>query len=226
LPWTPWEGTTVRKTLFYNGKNKPPVAPSGLVPFELTELTLGQKIRWQASYDADQDPLTYTVQMDTAPLFTHPVSYKTNKTHYQINESLSDHFPDDTRVYWRVRASDNWGGISKWSTFGTFYINFDNTPPYWGNEAFLFQPDLWVTHKEQVLRWPKALDDDFSDRDSIRYLIRFQEVRDTLFFSYHTFQSYLNIPVEDLSENKTYRYTITARDRQEQQSKEHADQMA
>ncbi len=206
------EGSPEQTIVYNTGKNRAPVSPAGLTPFEISELMPGERLSWESVYDADNDPVSYQVQIDTTPVFSNPLSLTTSRANYVLSKALEEYFNDDTHLYWRVRAMDMWGGISSWSTFGSFYINFMNTPPYWISDINRIQDPLMVTHHEYMLSWPKAADDDYTDQDSLTYHIWYRSNDDPTRHHYRERKPQQIIPVDDLQENVSYDYIIKAED--------------
>jgi len=206
------EGIPSQTFVYNTGKNKAPVSPKGLKPFDITELSPGDRLRWDNVYDADGDRVFYSVQMDTTPIFTQPFEFTTLTPFYLINDSLKNYFSDDNRIFWRVRAQDLWGGFSSWSTFGSFYINFENTAPYWTSPFLPEETHHIVTHESFILQWPDAEDDDYSDKDSMTYHIWYRSKEDPERYHFKEKSARHTVPVETLKENGTYHYFIKAED--------------
>ncbi len=207
------EGQPSQVTVFYNGTNNPPTSPLGLDPYNPVEKTPGDLLIWKESTDADKDPIHYTLHLDTTPMFANPVSITCEINRYLIRQSLQTYFEDDTKIYWRVRASDNWGGHSLWSTFGQFHLNFLNNPPYWTQDIHLTHEPFTVRSHDELIHWFSAVDDDFSDQGKLIYHIEIKSaVNPDKMFHYETRDTFYTIPAEDLQENERYTYTITVED--------------
>jgi len=207
------EGQPSQETVFFNGTNNSPTSPIGLDPYDAIELQPGDILRWKESTDADRDPLFYTIHMDTTPLFSNPVKITSDINRYIIHHGLQNHFKDDTKIFWRVRASDHWGGQSLWSAFGQFYINFLNTPPYWVKETSFKHEPFTIRGSDEKILWNTAIDDDFSDQGKLIYHLKIKHSSNqNLVFHYETPDTFFIIPVDDLQENESYTYTINVED--------------
>lgn len=207
------EGEPSQETVYYNGINNPPTSPIGLEPYNLEERQPGDYLRWKESTDADRDPLYYTIQLDTTPLFSNPVSITSENNRYIIHPGLHDQYDDDTKIFWRVRASDHWGGHSLWSVFGQFYLNFINTEPYWTQDTpFLHEP-FTVRYLNEKILWNSAIDDDFSDQEKLIYHLTIRHsLNPDKVFRYETPDTFFVIPVDDFKENESYSYSIMVED--------------
>lgn len=206
------EGTPSQAFVYHTGDNRAPVSPTGLKPFKVTELSPGDKLRWDKAYDADGDPVFYSVQLDTTPVFSQAFELTIPTPYYSLHDSLKSYFSDDIRIFWRVRAMDSWGGFSSWSTFGSFYINFKNTAPYWTSLNLPEETHHLVTHDSYHLQWPVANEDDFSDKDSIIYHIWYRSEEDPKRYHYQEKTAFHIIPADSLKENRSYTYFIKAED--------------
>ncbi|MDD3807000.1 MAG: T9SS type A sorting domain-containing protein [Candidatus Marinimicrobia bacterium] len=205
------EGTKEQTFIYFTGKNISPSVPIGLKPFNVTELSLGDTLQWNPSYDSDGDSVLYTIQLDSTPVFLKPLSFITHSPFFVLSDPLKESFQDDDLLYWHVQAHDLWGGISSWSTFGSFYFNIKNTPPYWPIDIHWKDKTLYITQEDAFLQWPHACDDDYSDKNFLIYHIIYASKKDTFF--YKTDTNTHKIPVQELKENETYTFKILVEDK-------------
>jgi formylglycine-generating enzyme required for sulfatase activity len=102
-------GFRITRTVPYEGKNRPPLAPYNPNPADesmiigVTSVTLS----WD-SYDPDGDTMTYDVYFDTNVNPTTKVS--SNQTE---NTLIRSNLSYETTYYWKVVAKDNHGGVTE-----------------------------------------------------------------------------------------------------------------
>ena len=112
----------------FNTSNLPPTNPVLLFPnHKATDVVLSPTLRWQASTDPDDDPITYNVLMDQKPNPTTIVSNGQSGTTYTVSSSLTE----NTTYYWKVIAIDEQGNetTSEVRQFATFLNNQPPTSP-------------------------------------------------------------------------------------------------
>ena len=106
--------------------NTRPTTPGPINPANSSITTnLTPTFRWYNSTDADADPITYNVVVDTSSTFNNPVINVTNinptfnstNTSYDAQTELSI----DTLYYWKVAANDS-TGYGTWSSTYNFTV--------------------------------------------------------------------------------------------------------
>ena len=112
--------------------NDPPTVPAPVSPTGGAVIAMATPMLvWSNSTDADGDMLSYDVEVyydgtDGAAAQTQTVSEGAGG---QTSWTVAANIPENTRVYWRVRASDGNGGFSPWSEFAEFLVDSANDPP-------------------------------------------------------------------------------------------------
>jgi hypothetical protein len=89
------------------------VSPSNGAVFNTSSVTL----IWNRSQDSLSGVGQYEIQLSNNSSFTNPTTYSTSDTTYSISNL------NDTTYYWRVRAKDNAGNYSGWSSGRAFLID-------------------------------------------------------------------------------------------------------
>ncbi|MEW6487379.1 MAG: chitobiase/beta-hexosaminidase C-terminal domain-containing protein [Thermodesulfobacteriota bacterium] len=123
-----------------NLANHAPTVPLLAAPgagSEVSETALALVVANAADPDADPDgdPLTYTFELDTVPTFDSPekqamagilegTGWEPGQTSWEVPGALRD----DTRYYWRAKASDE-AAESPWTAVATFFVSTANDPP-------------------------------------------------------------------------------------------------
>jgi len=106
--------------------NSRPTTPGLINPANSSTTTnLTPAFRWYNSTDADADPITYNIVVDTNAAFNNPVINVTNinptansiNTSYDAQTELSI----DTLYYWKVAANDS-TGYGTWSSTSNFTV--------------------------------------------------------------------------------------------------------
>jgi hypothetical protein len=136
-----------------------PSIPDIVSPQDASEVTgLQPTLVIVNSIDPDSDPVTYTFEVYADEAMTglvagqSDVSEGTETTSWTVSQGLND----NTRYYWRVRASDGIG-FSAWA-YGRFFVNTANDPPGAfntsspadGSEVDTLTPVLEVTNSIDV----------------------------------------------------------------------------
>lgn len=96
----------------------PPSVPSLLSPRSNSKnISLTPSLDWSDSTPfAGTTLLKYELQLSTDSTFTSPVNFETTSSNYTLSTSLNQ----NTKYYWRVRACNNLGQCSAWSTARNF----------------------------------------------------------------------------------------------------------
>jgi hypothetical protein len=95
-----------------------PTVPNLISPSDGAALnTSSVTLIWNRSQDNVSGMVQYEIQLADNPSFTNPTTYLTFDTTYSISNL------NDTTYYWRVRAKDNAGNYSGWSSGRAFLID-------------------------------------------------------------------------------------------------------
>ena len=118
-------GFRICRTVPYEGKNRPPLAPYNPIPSDeavvwATAITLG----WD-SYDPDDDTMTYDVYFDTN------ASPKTKVSSNQVENTFNrSNLSYGTTYYWKVVAKDSKGAATEGSVWRFTTQSAPKTPSY------------------------------------------------------------------------------------------------
>lgn len=176
-PWSFWLNL---------GNDAPEMVSSGFTPANSTTISsLQPLISWNASSDPDfsdtKDRLSYITQLSMDTTFT--TLMKTDTTKHGVNSSKMDSLSDESLYYWRVKALDDEGEESGWSSVQAFITNQRLDPP---NPFELLSPEngvdtLTVTPK---FRWSATSDPDLYDQVSYSFRIAEDSLFMTLLYEF------------------------------------------
>ncbi|RJP79696.1 MAG: hypothetical protein C4524_04790 [Candidatus Zixiibacteriota bacterium] len=185
-------------------------------PLAGDELKPEGSLAWKPSTDPDpEDTVRYRLQVSDRD-FAKPALeavIETAGSPLSALEGLAA-LADDREYLFRVRAEDNHGIASAWSSSGRFFCNKVNTPPapVTGN----LEPDgLTVITPQPVIAWGPASDADRSDPvSSLSYLIQFDP--EGAFGpgsrQVQVMAGVTRIAVPGLADNTRWHYRVCARD--------------
>ncbi len=143
-----------------------PTTPVIIFPRTDADVNIVQpELEIENSVDDDGDALTYEFEVfaDSALIAgiagTHDAAQGVATTSWSVPETLDD----DSRYYWRVRATDGYS-FSLW-TYGTFFVNTTNNAP---GPFYISSPgdDRVVDSRTPVLEVTNAMD---TDEDEVTY---------------------------------------------------------
>ena len=147
-----------------------PSIPQIVSPLNFEEIaSLRPEFKVKNSLDPDGDNVFYEWQIFEDEAMTSIVAFgSVNATQDDANTTWTclDELQENTKYFWRVRASDG-HGYSQWA-YGSFFVNVENDPPgqfsieYPSNGAF-------VDTTRPVIRVKNAYD---PDGDSVSYLFK------------------------------------------------------
>ncbi len=115
--------------------------------------------QWNASSDAENDPLTYQLQISTNNQFTQNVINRSTSTNHELVT-----LGKGTAYYWRVKAKDNQNASSDYSSTFSLYSEGDGQSNHLPFLPQLVSPlyDSVVAASTVTLDWT-ASDPDYSD---------------------------------------------------------------
>ncbi len=154
--------STICRTEFNFNTNTTPTVPKTLTTSN-NILGPNSSLNWSASSDPDpRDKITYQAQISADSKFTEILAYADNITQIQIKlDELTnfDRLKDNLKHYWRVRACDQRGFYSKWSSVAEIIINLRNDNP---NNFNLINPANHDTLESltPTLKWQATSDPD------------------------------------------------------------------
>lgn len=125
---------TARALVGVRSINRVPSTPGLIAPLNSSSVEFEPiQLLWNNSSDGDEDPLTYTVELRydsqlNPPAQTLTVAEDASGISYA---EPTTRIPENTRVFWRVRATDNQGptSVSPWTDTWMFIVNLENEPP-------------------------------------------------------------------------------------------------
>ena len=183
------------------------------LPFTLLEPADGSEVEtlrpvmdWSASVDVDQgDTVRYVLHLDTPDPGMVVIELDT-VTNYQPSVPLED----NTTYHWKVVAHDmNGASTENDGGFHSFITNLGNDLP---EDFALLSPDSgsMITDLTPTFHWESSSDPDGNRRSIMSYLVHIginldETVPDTVFTNSYTLG-------QDLDENKTYEWKVTAVD--------------
>jgi hypothetical protein len=112
--------------------NMPPAVPVPLAPIGgAVVMTGAPALSWMNAADPEANPVTYDLELyanDTAGAPAQ-VANGVPEVAGGVTMFTPSTIAENTRVFWRVRARDNLGGLSPWSTYAEFLVDSANDPP-------------------------------------------------------------------------------------------------
>jgi len=161
-------------TFWVNFINEPPEGPITLLyPPDLSEINYSGFLSWQGTVDPDPfDTISYMIEIDKEGSFYAPVVRKIlghKEGNDPIEVKLRDIcdslvLEDNSLYFWRVRAIDNHGVMSRPQLYSPRFIyNAKNDPPLPPSEIYLPIEKGVVTSVNPVISWEPGKDPDFSD---------------------------------------------------------------
>lgn len=225
--------------------NHPPTAPSVLLPINGEESRPDDYLVWTRSTDPDMgDVITYTLELDNNSNFTSPEIHQSGISGVKMNNDailakLNEEFAteianavyipimslqnfnnlkDDSTYYWRVKAVDNYGAESNFTSgLSHFFFNKTNTAPQPVIAGFSPKDGIEVRTNKPEISWHPAKDADFSDyAGTLRYKLQLDddgEFINNYKYQYTTEIGLNTIEVPDpLTENVKWYYRVQAMD--------------
>jgi hypothetical protein len=225
--------------------NHPPTSPTVLLPINGEEARTDDYLVWAKSTDPDVgDVITYTLELDNNANFSSPEIHQSgisgnimnneavlnqlddnlaaemsNAVYLQLR-SLQNftNLKDDSTYYWRVKAVDNYGAESNF-TSGTshFFFNKTNTAPQAVVAGFSPKDGIEVRTNKPEISWHPAKDADLSDHaGTLRYKLQLDddgEFSSNYKYQYTTAMGLNTFEVADpLSENVRWYYRVQSVD--------------
>jgi hypothetical protein len=137
--------------------NEPPAVPAPSAPLgPVVQHSSGAWLRWQAGSDGDGDPVTFTIELGTAPF-----ALKSTGT-AETPEFVTRPLAFGTTYYWRVTARDSYRGLplqARSSSVENFVLGLVNGPP--SPFSVASGTGTRVTRDSSVLlSWSAAVDPD------------------------------------------------------------------
>ncbi len=221
--------------------NHPPTSPTVLLPINGEEARPDDYLVWAKSTDPDVgDVITYTLELDNNANFSSPEIHQSgisgnimnneavlnqlddnlaaemsNAVYLQLRSLQNfNNLRDDSTYYWRVKAVDNYGAESNF-TSGTsrFFFNKTNTAPQAVVAGFSPKDGIEVRTNKPEISWHPAKDADLSDHaGTLRYKLQLDD--DGEFYSNYKYQyttamglNTFEVP-DPLSENVRWYYRV------------------
>ncbi|NUO78582.1 hypothetical protein HUU05_00775, partial [candidate division KSB1 bacterium] len=237
-----WSNTTTLFVYRYQPSgNHAPSTPTALLPASGAELKPEGLLLWTEAVDADMgDVITYALQIDEDSTFASPEVNQAGLGGALPVPSLLARSDDalavanavavrldtlrgfnnlvDNRVYyWRVRAQDQYGGASPFTTTRVnFFFNKTNTAPGAVTTGFSPREGLEVRLSRPELSWHPASDPDLSDHGAtLRYNVQLHTSADfsSPRYSYRTALGLATLQVPDsLTENAQWYWRVQTLD--------------
>lgn len=206
-------GTATRSTaqgFEVNTQNTAPTVPVRIAPAaNATLTTTAATLTAQASTDAENDAVTYVIELDAVSTFD-SAAYRASPTLTgsggQISWSTTA-LTDNTHYYWRVTASD--GRTSSISEVGQFFVNQANDAPpvpVTGNPG----NESWVSTSTPQLSTYAVTDVD-GDAVQYRYAVYSNEAMTTQVFTTVSSDIQMNVTTA-LADHKAYYWRVRAED--------------
>ena len=165
-------------------------------------------LKWQDAVDADSvlgDTVTYTIYYSIDETFGFTFVGSTNIPAYQMEQVV----PEDSTVYWKVRATDLDGNQGVWTSTFSVRINRNNSAPH--DFALNKSTDgAIVNTSTPTLSWLASVDSD--PGDSVSYRVEYG--LDPAFNSYISSAGItgLSMITDPLVENAVYWWRVWATD--------------
>ncbi len=243
-----WSGSvTLFVYLYRPNSNNPPSTPVVLLPKQNEELKPEGLLIWSQSQDSDLgDVIAYTLQIDNDSTFVSPkvnhsgisnsASSNSNaksllnvsaENTFQVTNAVAvrldtlrgyANLADNVIYFWRVRAYDNRGGVSQFTSGrDRFFFNKINTAPGPVTEGFSPRGGTEVRLSRPQISWFPAIDPDKSDHSgTLRYNLQLKTTADfstAPHFSYQTKMGLNTFQITDsLDENVRWHWRVQTAD--------------
>ncbi|MFA6011334.1 MAG: hypothetical protein WC799_15215 [Desulfobacteraceae bacterium] len=151
--------TWMNMSFFVNLANNAPGRPTLLRPGNQSQIfSASPSLTITSAYDPDHDALSYEFELFSDELLTQRITQGVSDTlAWQVDVALTH----DHAYYWRVRAEDEHGLASEWTTVFTFDVNTNNTPtaptinnPFMNGTVGTLTPTLSVVNGHSVFGTP------------------------------------------------------------------------
>ncbi len=213
-------------------------APSVLLPLNGTELLPVGLLVWTEVHPVqNSDLITYTLQLDDDSTFASPeisqtgltgeaysnaslsafideaVSLQANAIAVRLNSLTGfDNLIDNTNFYWRVKAVDNYGAESDYTSGSShFFFNKTNSSPNSAIDGFSPKDGLEIRTSTPEISWHPATDPDLSDHaGTLRYNLKLDDDREFSSSYQYTTSMGLNTfdVIDQLTENLNWYYRV------------------
>jgi alkaline phosphatase len=164
-------------------------------------------LNWSSSNDNDPgDELIYEIQRSTDPTFATYESSITSETTLTLTELI-----DEATIFWRIKATDNYGLFS-WASPGEDGWFFDVNIPESPLSFSLISPsdNSVIATNTVTLSWHEAVDPDTDD--SIVYHLFISETDDFSLLVDELLVTETQYEKRDLGDNKSYWWKVRAQD--------------
>ncbi len=236
-----WSNEIWSFTIDLSAQNNPPTSPTVLLPINGEEARPDDYLVWAKSTDPDVgDNITYTLELDNNANFSSPEIHQSgisgNKMNNeavlnQLDDNLAaemsnavyiqlrtlqnfNNLKDDSTYYWRVKAVDNYGAESNFTSgVSHFFFNKTNTAPQAVVAGFSPKDGIEVRTNKPEISWHPAKDADLSDHaGTLRYKLQLDddgEFSSNYKYQYTTAMGLNTFEVPDpLSENVRWYYRV------------------
>lgn len=190
--------TTTGTLYAFEGQNGPPSAPaSGFNPADSQLALSGQPVfSWGAGVDPDNDTLSYSARYDTdgevlGSYYEYPLTAL-------LSVQLPQAYPDNTHIYYAVRAKDTSGAYSEWSAIQDFWIVEAPLPP----SDFTAVPGSTSVE----LSWTAS-----ASTDMDTYLLTYRATGG-VYGPYTEITDAISITIDNLTGGVTYEFYLVAED--------------
>jgi hypothetical protein len=129
---TEFPNQTKTVTLIVRDVNMPPPVPVPLAPIGGAVVGTGAPaLSWSNAADPEANPVTYDVELYADDTSGAPAQVQNGIAEVAGGTTMwtPSTIAENTRVFWRVRARDNLGGLSPWSAYAAFLVDSANDAP-------------------------------------------------------------------------------------------------
>lgn len=207
----------------------PPTAPTDISPPSGSDISMYDYLVWLESTDPDPgDQVSYQVQIDDNSDFSSPEVDQNGVNASTLAQSVvrgpwgplgnamaiplshfadHDNLKDDSLYYWRLRAVDNHGGVSAYTSGQRkFYLNLADSSPHPVPGGFMPSGGIVLHTNHPLFSWFHANDPDAADPpSSLQYDVRLDTDGEILLnrrFAYRTAPGETTLVIPDsLAEN-------------------------
>lgn len=204
----------------YNSQNDPPEAVTDGFSPSNGEIVKSQTplISWNPARDPDfsdlQMSISYQLELSDGALFpesqTRIFTTNAGENFFRITDELIE----NAKWFYRVRAMDSHGALSKWSTINSFITNQIQEQPFPVSAGFLPKDSMIVDIPTPLISWTPTTDPDpeQSERD-IYYILRyFLTEKPKKHYYGHSDLGVPGIQLSHLKEDVYYGYQVAAID--------------
>lgn len=214
--------------------NRLPTPIQAIYPSAGQEFGPANYFVWQKSYDLDEDNVVkYHIQIDDGVSFASPeidqdeitISSPLQKSangietvSLRLNQLVGfSQLSDNTQYYWRVRAYDNAGGSTSFtSTTSSFTINKANSAPEQITSGFIPESGESISTLQPTIRWNPGQDPDPGDAANLlSYIVELDknEFQSGYVYRFNSLQGVNHVTVtEELEDNQHWYFRVKAVD--------------